>query len=79
MDICAFGSQKKMNLSTRGLNTERSEFRLGQSLPNLVFGREFRLQTWWPGDADARVVPGNAALVLGGVVIGGFVQKICTA
>ena len=42
----------------------------------LVFGRQLRRQALGPGDANGRVVPRDAALVRGGVVVGGFVQEV---
>ncbi len=53
------------------------EFCFGQGLGGLVFGGEFGLQAYGPSDADGGVVPGDAALVRWGVVVGGFVQKVC--
>jgi hypothetical protein len=50
---------------------------LRQRQARLVFGRELWRHTLRPGDADDRVVPGNAALVRGGVVVCGFVQEVC--
>jgi hypothetical protein len=50
---------------------------LRQRQTRLVFGRELRRQALGPGDADGRVVPGDAAFVRGGVVVGGFVQEVC--
>jgi hypothetical protein len=49
---------------------------LSQRLPCLVFGRELRRHVERPLDADGRVVPGNAALMLRRVVVSGFAEKI---
>lgn len=50
---------------------------LRQRQARLVFGRQLWREPLRPIDADGRVVPGDAAFVGGGVVVGGFVQEVC--
>jgi hypothetical protein len=62
---------------TEGRVWRLEEFCFGQGVGGLVFCGEFRLRVWGPGDADGRVVPGDAAFVLWGVIVGCFVQEVC--
>ena len=62
-------------MAARAAGSER--FGRRQRHPGLVLGREQRGHAQVrPADADGRVVPGDAALVRRGVVVGGLVQKV---
>ena len=51
-------------------------FRLRQGQALRILGRQARLTRKLPVNRQRGIVPGNAALMLGSVVIGGFVQKL---
>jgi hypothetical protein len=50
--------------------------RLGQNFARRVLGRQFGVTLHWPLDANSRVAPQQAALVLGVPVVCSLVEKL---
>src|SRR5512132_3242315 len=62
-----------VTLLGRGIGKAHRCFR--QRTPSTILGGQHRaLWTYWPGDAERRVVPGDAAVMLGRVVVTRFVE-----
>ncbi len=73
---CAGPSRPRPGRERDGTGASGKDFRLAQGRAFGVLGGQAGLPVKTPVDADLWIVPGDAALVLGRVVVGGLVEEV---